>query len=480
MLLAQVRRSLLEACTLSFADRIVVGVSGGPDSICLLDLLARLDMSLVAATLDHGLRPESREETEHVRRFAASLGVEVVIGQRDVPAYAAETGCSLEQAARELRYRFLFQVAADRQASAVAVGHTADDQAETVIMNLLRGAGLRGLTGMRPRVILETFSSDRPLVRPLLAVWRTEVEAYCRAHNLPTLKDPSNEDLAFTRNRVRHELIPILERYNPQVRQALWRLSEAAAGERALADVAFIDLQRELVERQGEGWTGLAFGGLRTLPPLIGRTVLHRVLSGLQKEAGPVDFNAAARAWAYVQGAAGAGPLDLGGGLHVRKEEGRVWVYRQGVALPFGSWPQLLAPDGQPLGVPGSVELAEGWQLSATPALPASGVAEVLGRPVPQNRAWLDASSLTAPLTVRGRKRGDVLHPLGLDGKRQKLSDFMINEKIPRRARDRWPLVVCGGEIVWVAGRRLAHPFRLKNDTRDAVLLRLHRPENSS
>ena len=230
--------TLQSECHLEQDLLLLVGVSGGPDSLCLLDVLRRLDYRLVVAHLDHGLRPESADEALAVQRLAESLGAACVVERQDVSAFAEMHGISLEEAARSVRYRFLFEQARLYEAQAVAVGHTADDQVETVLMHLLRGAGLSGLRGMAYRSLPNTWSQDIPLVRPLLGTWREEVLAYCHANALQPHLDSSNLDIRFYRNRLRHDLIPYLKNYNPRVHEVLWRTARVLSDDYAVLEQA--------------------------------------------------------------------------------------------------------------------------------------------------------------------------------------------------------------------------------------------------
>ena len=215
--------NLRDRCGLAMDQTIVVGVSGGPDSLCLLDGFVRLGYPVIAAHFDHQLRPESGQDAAVVEAKVKSLGVPYQRGNADVRSIAEDKHQSIEEAARHSRYTFLFGVARERGAHAVAVGHTADDQVETVVMHFLRGSGLSGLRGMLYSTILHSYDASIPVVRPLLDVWRTETESYCRIRGLEPVYDKSNEILDYLRNKIRHELIPQLETYNPGIRKVLWR-----------------------------------------------------------------------------------------------------------------------------------------------------------------------------------------------------------------------------------------------------------------
>jgi len=259
---------------ISSGEIVVVAVSGGADSVCLLHMLARcqdkLDIKLHVAHLNHQLRgAESEADARYVVDLAACLDVPCTMARRDVAAYKAERGCSTEEAARELRYGFLAQVADDVGANRVAIGHTRDDQVETILMHILRGAGTSGLRGLEPcspipcRSYQPSAISHQPsatshqpsAIRPLLDVTREETMHYCREHHLEPRIDSSNLSLSFLRNRLRLELLPLLREYNPNVDQALLRLAEIAGD-----DIAFIEQQAlQLWDELARGEDGVIY-----------------------------------------------------------------------------------------------------------------------------------------------------------------------------------------------------------------------------
>ena len=200
---------------------VVVGVSGGPDSMALLHAMTELNLSPVAAYYNHGLREEADQEAEFVRKTADSLGVPFREESGDVRLFSDEGGLSIEEAARILRYQFLFKMAVDLHAGAVAVAHHADDQVETVLMKLLRGTGMKGMLGMQPVGLPNQWSESIPLIRPFLGIWKEQILEYLNENQISTLTDPSNAELIFRRNKIRHELVPFLENITPGFRQRL-------------------------------------------------------------------------------------------------------------------------------------------------------------------------------------------------------------------------------------------------------------------
>jgi tRNA(Ile)-lysidine synthase len=239
---------------LASSEKFVVGVSGGPDSLALLHVLARVvgPTRLVAAHLNHGYRETAVAEADFVREISGSWGIAFEVSTVDLPLVAQQSGDSLEEAGRKARYAFLHEVAAAHGTHYLAVGHHADDQAETVLMNLLRGSGLRGLRGMLPVTPLAE-APDYYVLRPFLTVNRADIETYCQEHALTPVFDESNEDISFFRNRIRQELLPLLEDYNAGVRTHLRQLAAMAAADVALLDSLTADAWAQVAAKVDQG-----------------------------------------------------------------------------------------------------------------------------------------------------------------------------------------------------------------------------------
>jgi tRNA(Ile)-lysidine synthase len=242
-----------ENCKLTRDRPILVGVSGGPDSLCLMESLRQAEYPVIVAHFNHKLRPDSDVEANALEKTTSRKNIPSIFESGDVHTFAESEGLSIEEAARNMRYHFLFAQARACNAQALAVGHTADDQVETVVMNFLRGAGLTGLKGMTYRSMLPAFDDSMFIVRPLLDVWREETVVYCAANGLRPYYDPSNDSLNFLRNRIRHLLIPQLETYNPRFREAIWRTARSLSNDyTALIEV--IDATwNECVRSEGPG-----------------------------------------------------------------------------------------------------------------------------------------------------------------------------------------------------------------------------------
>jgi len=477
MKLERLHKIAQEECQLIPGQALIVGVSGGPDSLCLLDSLARLGFSLIVAHFDHRLRPESGQDAAVVRSVAERLGFPFRLGSQDVAAYAQKERLSIEEAARLLRYRFLFAEARLHSAQAVAVGHTADDQVETVLMHLLRGSGLAGLTGMAYRSLIQAWDPNIPLVRPLLSFWRVDIMAYCIEHGLPAVTDVSNQDVSFYRNRLRQELIPYLETYNPQIRQVLWRMAQVLSGEEAVVHSAVERAWKACCPEQETEAVFINLAAFQALEVGLQRGVLRRAVALLIPDLRDVDFDVIDRGLQFLNSGR-QGQVDLLKGLRLFVEGQRLVIAAPDGLKAAHQWPQLI--DDLVLPIPGQVDLPAGWRMTSEwverPRAPEAG--ETPGGTAWE--AWLAKEKLTSPLLIRRVRPGDRFQPLGMQGHSVKLSDFWINHKLPRRARAAWPLVTDGRDIVWVPGFLPADPFRVTGNTRKMAHLKLFRGMNQA
>ncbi len=470
MELEKIQKILQEDCALTKDRPLLVGVSGGADSLCLLDVLHKLGYPLIVAHFDHGLRPESAVDAERVRGEAEARELPFVTARQDVAALARAESFSIEEAARVARYGFLYGQARQYGALGIAVAHTADDQVETVLMHLLRGAGLAGLKGMTCRIIHPEWDTEIPLLRPLLGVWRSEIEAWCAEHALQPVYDPSNADTTFFRNRLRHELIPYLREYNPRIKDVVWRMSQSLTGDHEVLQIAIEDAWQKVSVRQGDDFVELAAEKLRKKPLGMQRSLIRRAIACLRPVLRDIDFDSVERALAFVSAPADSGQMDLVANLIMRAENGHIFLAERDARVIDAGWPQMAPETEFRLDVPGEV-LLDGWRLTATmcETFDLDALEAAMQDPW---QTWLDADQLTVPLMLRTRRPGDRFRPLGMNGHSMKLSDFWVNEGLNRRARAGWPLVFSGEELASVPGFRPAHPFRITANTKRVVHLR--------
>jgi tRNA(Ile)-lysidine synthase len=426
-------------------DRVLVAVSGGPDSVALLQLLrglqATLGLSLGVAHFDHNLRGrESDEDAEFVRRLATELGLDFHLGQGDVRGESRAHKISLQMAARKLRLGFLRETCRRHGYDKLALGHTADDQVELLLLRLLRGTGLEGLKGMEP-------AGAAGLVRPLLAVGKTPLLAYLQEQGLAFRQDSSNLSRAYLRNRIRLELLPELrERYNPRLGQAIWRLQQLLREDAQLLAAATQDLVSRVTRLTAPDFLALDLHRLLALEAAwqsrVVRAAAAKAGTDLTLTTAQVDS-----LLALARGGRSGGLLRLGPDHRAARAGWELHFFRRLPEPPPAA--DLLLP-AAPCEVTAS---GWRWRLASRP--------HTSGQPwPPPGTAWLDLDRLSFPLQVRGLQPGDRFWPLGAAGS-QKLQDFLVNSKIPRWLRPYLPLLVSRGEIIWLPGLRPAASVKL-------------------
>ena len=467
---------------------IVLGVSGGPDSLCMLHVLRALaaeqGISLHVGHLDHGIRgAEAEADVRFVAHLCEDWGVPCTISRADVPALAQARRLAIEEAARQARYAFLGELARSLDSHAVAVAHHADDQVETVLMHLLRGAGLAGLRGMRPvswmddlRLGEETLPpAGEPrerirLLRPLLYIWRAEIETYCEEQGLRPRFDRSNLDRTYYRNRLRHELIPYLESYNPNIRRLLQRTAEALAGDYEVVRSLIRETWIRVVRQETDEAIIFDLAALRALPAGLQRSLLREAVHRLRfslRNINWVHIDDAVRVLQHGQVGAMA---TLPRGLMLRLDYEVAIVAGEDYELPLEEWPRVQQPIAVPL--QGETPLPDGHWLLRTTLWGRAALAENWATNTNSYRAYLDATRLAAPLALRPRRAGDWFLPLGL-GRRQKVADLMINRKVPQHERDTWPLLVCGEDVVWIVGLHLDARYAVCDDTQRVLIVEM-------
>jgi tRNA(Ile)-lysidine synthase len=478
MLFEKVKVSLRDTCLIQPQDKLVVGVSGGADSMALLDLLVRCNYKPLVAHFNHQLRPAAAQDAEFVRRRVSEYGLPFVLGSADVGALAQASGQGIEEAARGARYRFLFATAEEQGAAALAVAHQADDQVETVLMNLLRGSGLNGLSGMRFRSS-SAFHDSIPLVRPLLGCWREDILAYCRENELAHVEDESNQDSSYRRNRVRLELLPMLESYNPQVKPALQRMASLLADDADFIQEATSEAVAKVRLQSRAGYAALDLNEFGQLSPSLQRNLIRFILRGAfpsESDLGALHFELAREILARETDTLN---LQLNDSILVRVENERgVLMQPEDADKASIEWPNL--ENAININVePGITMLSQGLELAVEIV-----DMETLGEAYLHNEdnfsTFLDVDKLAAELKVRTWNDGDRYQPLGMEKGEQILSDFWVNHKVPLRAKRHWPLFFSGDVLVWVPGFPPSQQTCLTAETRRVLKLRLYRVEDQS
>ena len=435
-------------------DKVVVAVSGGPDSVALLYLLRELHqplgLKLHVAHLDHGLRGAgSRADARYTERLAGRLGLPVTIGRTIVPQGG---GGGLEEEARIARYAFLQKVASTVKAQRIATGHNADDQAETVLMRILRGAGSAGLAGIPP--------VRGNIVRPLIQIRRHRIEEYLRRRRLRPHQDPTNQDLKYLRNRVRRRLIPRLEKhYNPNIVETLNRIGRLEAEESVYFHQLAESLLKTASKKGPNGKIFLDLSGLAAYFNIGGKYLILEVIRRAKGDLRRVANEHVDRVLRLARDGSAGTRVHLPDGLVVERSS-RGLHFRKGLPHPFCESVKL----------PGDNEFSD---------LGLTCEARIVDRRRSPGTLWkkdecqafLDWDRMHGPFVLRTRQRGDRLRPLGMKEQR-KLSDYLSDRKIPRILRDEIPLLVGGDGIIWVVGCGICDPFKVTERTRSVLWAR--------
>jgi tRNA(Ile)-lysidine synthase len=463
--------SIQEHHLLSGQHQLLVAVSGGPDSVCLFHSLVQLqeglNLKLHVAHLNHQLRgAESEADAQYVSNLAHQLGVPATIGQRDVKAYQTKQRISLEEAAREVRYNFLAEVAKSIGTDRVAVGHTTDDHIETILMHLIRGTGSRGLRGLQATSCWHSSGSSLIIVRPLLQVSRQETADYCHNHQLMPRLDVSNLSLSPLRNRIRHHLLPLLQSYNPRVADALLRTASIAGDDLAFLDKESARLWGKVVRKQG-GCVIFDKGRFLQLPSALQRHLLRAAIEGLLGNLKDIEARHIEEITAALTKPAGK-RLSLPGCLVFTIEYNQYLLGLDPAALsPF---PMLR--NEFTLKIPGET-LFPGWRV----------VASIIKREQMVDKggnftAHFALDKVSGRVVVRRRQPGDRFQPLGMS-QPKKLGEFMIDAKIPRAWRQRVPTICSPQHILWVVGWRIDERVKVTESTKQVLCLEFQRAANT-
>lgn len=449
-LVGQVRRTGQEHGLWSPGDCIVTAVSGGPDSVLLLHILneiaqdSELGLKLICAHVNHGFRGgESDAEAEFVRKLAGKLQIPFELGVFDIPAYMKESGKGGQLAAREKRYEFLHAVADKYGASAIALAHHADDQAETVLMRILRGSGPSGLGGMK----LKRREKNVELIRPFLRIYKNQLVAACESSGIPYVTDSSNLSTKYSRNAIRLDVLPFLGQYNEQLADSLNRLADVAGEEDD-----YMQSETERIHAEVVTWQdgGAAFGvrSFTSLHAALQRRLIKLILNYLPLGTDDSDFvKIETIRKGVVQNLPTTWALDLGRGIRCLREYDTIRFVPARAEIQIPHYTYVVEH------FPAEVALTELGHVLRFNRESAAG--EVRGtKPEGNDEAAFDADELVYPLTVRSRLPGDRMKVMGLNGSK-KVKDIFIDEKIPPSLRSQIPVVTdAKGRILWIPGVR--------------------------
>ena len=481
-ILDQVRTYIEEHRLFSPGENLVLGVSGGADSLCLLSIFRELSLDygfkLHIAHLNHGLRGQEADfDTTFVIDLAWQWSIPITVQKEDISHRARQDKLSLETAARQARYTFLLEVAQAVGSTKLVLGHTQNDQAETLLMNFIRGSGILGLCGMLPLSPLQSdalevgYELNQPilLARPLLCLSREETVNYCLAQQLTPRQDSSNEDRRYFRNRIRHDLLPYLQDYNPNIQAALSKTAQLLAADYAWLEQSYQEAWAALMLTQTPQSLVLNRSAWQELPLSVQRGTLRLSLAYLCQSLHNFSFDHIEQMFNLIQAKKSGNSIDLPHNLKlsVNYETFQIAHARfQGdqVDRPFLQPGQILK-----LSLPGTTPIPNSpWVVEST--LQAAKTTDSSEKSKTNWAVSLDADSMGDSPILRTRQPGDIFYPLGLKGHRQRLKKFMINEKIETAYRQQVPLLVSAqGQICWVCGWRIDHRCRVTTETKRII-----------
>lgn len=446
-------------------DLLLVAVSGGPDSLVLAHALHSLGWNIALAHFDHQLRDQSASDCQFVKETAAAFKVAFYEGREDIQQKTAQEKRSVEDVARTYRYGFLFETAEKIGAKAVLTAHTADDQVETVLMHLIRGSGLRGLAGMQLSALSE-FHPKIPLVRPMLMVWREDIEEYCEEHDLKPVQDASNQEVTYFRNRIRHELIPNLETYNPAVKENLLHLTGIVQDDWVFLEKQYEQLFEKVFIQKTPDSISISLKDFQKLDKGAQKALLVRGLNSImQQPEEQVEYRTIDAILQFMLQPTKTNHITLSAHCHAFLEKDHL-VFTRFSHLPLlRDFPQC---DGI-LTIPTD----ESFEIEIPPCYELHGTIEPIDQyQQPESKdgflweCYLAAEKISSiKAVVRSFKPGERYVPLGMDGKEIKISDFFTNKKIPVPIRKQWPLILINDEVAWIPGFQPAHTFRFQKST---------------
>lgn len=442
-LIETVKETIKKYAMISQGEHLLIALSGGPDSVCLLKVLSmlkdELEISLSAIYIDHRLRPdETPLEIDFCKKICDSLSIQLSIKSIDVLSFALSEKISKQEAARELRYRAFHETAFELKADKIVIGHNADDQAETILIRLIRGAGPLGLSGIPP--------VRQKIIRPLIEVERVEIEAFIDAHDIGFVVDSSNLTDRYVRNKIRHIIMPEIKKINPSVVKTISRTAAIYRSEERYFDILVTKSMMKMISRKNDQSIELFITPLQILEPVILRRLLRRAVDETRGLKG-ITFVHIEDIIKLIKNGKSGDRIYLPGNIRAIK--------KYSVLTITSEEPKKL--DTYILENTGSIYLKEAFVTLFAELVEQDEIKNIGDD---KKTAFLNAEKLNFPLSVRARENGDYFYPLGF-GKKKKLQDYFVDEKIPRDERDAIPLLINNGEIVWIVGHRIDERYKV-------------------
>ena len=459
---------LRDTCGVERHEKVLLGFSGGPDSACLLDVLVKDLQNVCIAYFDHQLRLESKQEMEFANHISKKYQIDLILGKGDISTIAKNEKQSIETTARKYRYQFLKQSAIENDAKMIAVAHHADDQVETILMNILRGCGMQGLTGMST-IETHEFTKPIPVIRPMLDIYKKDILKYCEEKSIPYQVDDTNYGSEYSRNRLRNQVIPLLKTINPRVKESILRLHSVIQDEDELLENRTRDVILKVVNEEVTEKVEIDLPQFAQLHKSIQRRVLLEILRtsfSLEKD---LQYNLVEEIRRFFLGEIASNEAEITTKIHVLKEGNTGWFFRDMNQLSSADDLSLKTNHGFFINkTPSTSVINRNWEIKISTKELKEFEKASLGR-TDRYMAYFDLDRITFPIQLRRRNPGDRYAPLGMNGKSMKISDFMINKKLPRRLRKDYPLICDKKNILWIPGFQPADSAKITENTKAVV-----------
>ena len=434
-------------------DRIVVGVSGGPDSLCLLSLLNSLkdkyELELIVVHINHSLREEADFEENYVKEMATKLNLKFFSKKVDINMLSKEKKCSTEEVARNVRYEFFREILVKTNANKIAVAHNKNDNAETVLMNIIRGSGNDGVSGID--------NKKNEIIRPLICISRAEIEEYCNEKLLIPMIDKTNFETVYTRNKVRNLVIPMLKEINPDVIESLNRFSEIVRDEEEFIEEYVENIYSKIAKYDNKELY-IEKNEFLKLKVGIKRRILRMAIYEFKNSLKDVSFKTINNAINEIEHSQNGNLIKIVPGVRILVEYNKLKFVKGNIEIKDYIYE---------LNIPGRVYLKEIDKWITAEVKNAEDVAMTEKNP---NIHFFDIAKTGKKLYVRNRKNGDYFYPTGMDGKR-KIKDFFSDLKLERKERDEIPIITNGEEIVWIVGLRSSKKFLKDKSTKEVIII---------
>jgi tRNA(Ile)-lysidine synthase len=460
------KKNLRNKNLISNNNRLLLGVSGGPDSLTMLNLFISIkdefNLKLIVFHLNHLFRKEADKEAEYVRKICAKKDVKAIIKTHDVPKYVENNNLSPEEGARKIRFKYLKEIFQKEDIDKIGLAHNKDDLVETVLLNIFRGSGMRGLKGIDDNITLDGMD----IIHPLLIFFRSEIIDYCNSNDLEPVYDPSNKSDLYSRNRIRNNILPLIEdQINPNVKQVITRMTETVKEDYNFIKQYSDNKFKELLIEKNEQKYILDLNKMKRLHPTLIKRIINITLKKLKGNIDNFYYKHYNDIISFIESNNTGDILDLPDDINIKISYDKLIIIR-GSFSKIKKYSKLMEDEGE-------------YLLPYKQKLKVEIIPERLNwrNYKDKNTCLIDYNKVDFPLKVRNRKDGDTFIPLGMDG-HKKIKDFFIDKKVPDYMRDKIPIVFDGKDnLIWICGYRMAERFKLEKESKKTILIKYYKED---